>query len=61
MAAEEFDAKYGARDVENTKTMRMIVNGVVKISEAARRGVAQSRDKDEEIARLKARLAALEG
>jgi hypothetical protein len=61
LAAPQFDAKYGARDEENNKTMRTIVNGVVKLTEAARQGNSENRDKDAEIARLKARLAVLEG
>jgi hypothetical protein len=61
LAAPQFDAKYGARDEENNKTMRTIVTGVVKLTEAARQGNSENRDKDAEIARLKARLAVLEG
>ena len=60
LAAPTFDPKYTARDLDNTKTMRTALNCVAKLSEAARQGNSESRDKDAEIARLKAMLAAQE-
>ena len=57
LAMPTFDEKYGSRGAEITKTARTIMNGVDKLTVAATMATDENREKDAEIARLKAELA----